>query len=42
MEHNAKLVSSEVAALWGAYMQNTLHKMLIGKRCGIEVCNGST
>ncbi|MRX73872.1 DUF3231 family protein [Bacillus lacus] len=24
MEHNPKLVSSEVAALWGAYMQNTM------------------
>ncbi len=24
MEHNAKLVSSEMAALWGAYMQNSM------------------
>ncbi|WHZ00459.1 DUF3231 family protein [Neobacillus sp. YX16] len=24
MEHNAKLVSSEVAALWGSYMQNSM------------------
>ena len=24
MEHNPKLVSSEVAALWGAYMQNSM------------------
>nr|WP_263326969.1 DUF3231 family protein [Neobacillus sp. Marseille-Q6967] len=24
MEHNAKLVSSEVAAIWSAYMQNSM------------------
>jgi hypothetical protein len=24
MEHNPKLVSSEVAALWSAYMQNSM------------------
>jgi hypothetical protein len=29
MEHNAKLVSSEVAALWGAYMQNTMSYIIV-------------
>jgi Protein of unknown function (DUF3231) len=29
MEHNAKLVSSEIAALWSAYMQNSMAYCLI-------------
>jgi hypothetical protein len=29
MEHNPKLVSSEVAALWGAYMQNSMAYCII-------------
>jgi hypothetical protein len=29
MEHNAKLVSSEVAALWGAYMQNSMSNCVV-------------
>lgn len=29
MEHNAKLVSSEIAAMWGAYMQNSMANCIV-------------